>query len=81
MKLPDEKNPIWKKLVCGERSYQFQFLGTKLILGRLNLRCKKSQSSQEVDACIRELRNFFEQNLHLPKVQIDLKQIFGPGAI
>ena len=81
MPLPSEQDPIWKELICGGNQYQFDFLGTKIILGRLNLRYRQNQSPQETEKSVQELRAFFEKNSHLPKVQTDLQKVFGVGVI
>lgn len=81
MQLPSARNPIWKDLIRRDNQYQFDFLATKIILSRLNLRCRLNNSPEELDRCVNELRAFFEKNLYLPKVQNDLKRVFGEGAI
>jgi hypothetical protein len=81
MQIPTEQNPIWEELISGESQHQFEFLGTKIILGRLRMRYRKCQSPQEVNKYVHELRTFFEKNLHLPKVQTDLKKVFGKEVI
>jgi hypothetical protein len=81
MQLPDEQNPVWKELIYGESQDQFDFLATKIILGRLSLRYRQNPSPQMIERCVQELRRFFDKNSHLPKVQADLKKIFGEGGI
>lgn len=80
MKLPSEHHPIWKSLIRSRGQYQFEFLATKILLGRLNLKYRRNQSPQEMKKCVHELWTFFERNSDLPKAQNDLKKIFGKGA-
>lgn len=80
MQLPSARNPLWKDLIRSENQYQFDFLATKIILGRLNLRYRLNNSPEELDRGVHELRLFFEKNAHLPKVQNDLKRVFGEGV-
>jgi hypothetical protein len=35
--LPPQKDPIWRKLVIGETPCHFEFLATKIFLGRAQL--------------------------------------------
>jgi hypothetical protein len=81
MQLPNEQNPIWQELVKRENHHNFDFLAATLLLGKLNLKCRLDKSPQEMERSIHELRSFFERNSHLPKVQNDLRRVFGEGLI
>lgn len=81
MKLPTEQDPIWRELISNADQYQFEFLGTKILLGRLRLRYRQHQTPHETAHCIQELRAFFEKNSHLPKVKTDLSKFIATGAI
>lgn len=81
MLLPSERNPVWKELILNENKYQFEFLATKIILGRLSLKCRINNSPEELYKCVHELHVFFVKNQHQPKVQNDLKMVFGEGAL
>lgn len=80
MQIPSARNPLWKELIRSESEYAFEFLATKIILGRLNLKFRLNNSPEELDRCVYELVAFFEKNSHVPKVQNDLKLIFGEGV-
>jgi len=81
MQLPGKQHPIWKGLIRSQGQYQFEFLATKLILGRLHLKYRRNRSHQEMEKCVHELWTFFKKNSDLPKIQNDLKKIFGKGII
>lgn len=81
MQLPSEQHPIWQELINRKNHYHFEFLAATLLLGKLNLKCRLDKNPQEMERSIHELRSFFERNSHLPKVQSDLRRVFGEGLI
>lgn len=81
MQLPSEQHPIWQELIRGENRHHFEFLAATLLLGKLNLRCRLDKSPKEIERSVQELRTFFEKSLHLPKVQNDLRKVFGDALI
>ena len=77
MQLPNKQHPIWQELIRRENHHHFEFLAATLLLGKLNLKCRLDKSPQEMERSIHELSSFFERNSHLPKVQSDLRRVFG----
>ncbi len=77
MQLPAPTHPKWVNVISGADVPPFEFLATKVLLGRLNLEYKKDPSPDKTNKSVLELRAFFEKNSNLPKVQADLNKIFG----
>lgn len=75
MTLPGPNHPNWQKIIAGEISPQIDFLGTKIILSRLNVQYHNDNGS--LRETILELKSFFDQNASVPKVQSDIENIFG----
>lgn len=67
MDLPSKSDPIWEKVLSGEKQVEFSYLGIKISLGRLMR--SKDDMAKRVD----ELYALFEQNISSPKVQDDIK--------
>ena len=75
MDVPMASHPNWKKIIGEQSDVQFDFLATKILLGRLHLKYKQEPSS--ISSCIEELREFFVKNENQPKVVADLNKIFN----
>ena len=75
MALPGPSHPNWEKLIAGSISPNIEFLGTKILLSRLNIQYQEDNGS--LRDCMVELKNFFDKNMALPKVQADIENIFG----
>ena len=75
MTIPDENHPGWLKAISGQANLEFEFLATKMIMGRLNKDYKKDPSSDNAKKLVYELREFFQKNEKLPKAQADMKKI------
>lgn len=76
MAIPGPNDPKWKKVISGDSKPTIQFLGLKMLLGRLNMKYKKSPTDTTVSECTAELTDFFKKNGHLPKVVGDIETIF-----
>jgi hypothetical protein len=77
MRLPDMEHPAWKTLITTRVDYNFNFLATKFILGRLALDYQASPDEVTLKKCIEKLWMFFDKNKHLPQAKDDLTRIFG----
>jgi hypothetical protein len=73
--IPNESHPGWLKAISGQGPFEFEFLATKIIMGRLNRDYKRETSPAAARKLVAELRDFFQKNIKLPKVQADLKKI------
>jgi hypothetical protein len=77
MEIPNSSHPIWLKLIKGEYCPNVQFLATKILLNKLVTIYQMDSSPNTTERGIEELRKLFSDNIKLPKVQSDLKIIFG----
>jgi hypothetical protein len=75
MTIPNESHPGWLKAISGQGQFRFDFLATNIIMGRLNRDYKRDSSPATARKLTAELRDFFQKNIKLPKVQADLKKI------
>ncbi len=74
MNFPNDSDPVWVKLFSAQKTVLLKFLGTKLLLSRLQLDYKKNPNS--LSTCIKELQTFLTKNQSVPKVQEDIKELF-----
>ena len=77
MAIPSEFHPGWLKAISGQGTLEFECLATKVIMGRLSQTYKRDSSPPTAKKCVAELRDYFEKNSKLPKVQNDLAKIIG----
>ncbi len=77
LKIPTETNPVWRKIVSGKELYKFEFIATKILLGRLMVMVQHSPEPDVLARGAAELRNIFVRNIRLPSVQRDLQKITG----
>lgn len=75
MIVPPASDPIWKGLVTGQIRYNCEFMATKVLLTRIMTSISYDKS--RVEQGINELRLLFEKNISVPKVQVDLWNLFG----
>lgn len=80
MQLPSINHPIWKELITKRPEHQFEFFAFKLILSRMNMEYEKHPSPQAIETHARELKSFLEKNANLPKLQNDVRKLFGKEA-
>ena len=73
--VPPADDPCWLAIVRGEREIAFEYLATRILLGRLVLLARhKPESASEAAA---ELHALFAKSVKQPKVQRDLERIRG----
>ena len=75
MTIPNEYHPGWLKAISGQGHFEFEFLATKIIMGRLNRDYRKATTPAAARKLVTELHDFFQKNIKQPKVQADLKKI------
>lgn len=69
--------PIWRDLIAGKVTIDFEFLAAKILQSTLTRTFAKDPSAEKLEKCARDLRQLFIQNADLPSVQRDLKKVFG----
>jgi hypothetical protein len=74
-KLPSADSPVWRQLVKGEKNCNFEFLATKIFLGRVQLVRFQDCSERTASKLAGELRSIFQKNLSHPAVARDLAKL------
>jgi hypothetical protein len=77
MTIPPASDPKWRDVVTGKLKPTFEFMGINVLLCRVALAVTANPSPDSIAKGVGELRQIFEKNAAVPKVQSDLKKIFG----
>ena len=72
--LPMPADPRWKQFITGE--LQPEFLGAKVMLGRLSATYRSSPSPVTMADCCAELHELYSKVSHLPKIQDEIATLF-----
>lgn len=75
MNIPPASDPIWKKVITGQRKCNFDYLAAKLLQAMLMRSFNKDPSHANSSKCCETLRELFVQNSDQPLAQNDLKKI------
>jgi len=75
MNLPNNSNSNWVELLSGKKQVKLKFLGTKMLLSRLQVEYKKDNNSLE--KLIEELKSFLTKNQNKKIVEEDINQMFS----
>lgn len=75
MIIPPSEHPIWRDLVNGKITCEFDYLATRLLLGRLMAEVAQDPAPETIRRCASELHCLFERIAHLPTPRRDLKKI------
>lgn len=75
--LPDPSHFIWRDLVTGKKSYQFQFLAAKLLLSRIQIQLRNRHSETLVQHSMQELHDLLQKNKNVPSARKDIENLFG----
>ncbi len=81
MTLPPSSHYLWREIVTGAKKHDFKFFAAKMVVGRASIILRNDSSETKIKGFIDELRDVFEKNIKLPKVQQDLITIFGQGGL
>ncbi len=74
MSVPAINHPNWAKAITNPQGYPFEYLATRILVGRLNMNYKQNPGS--LSTCIKELHDFFSANEKQPKAVADMNKIF-----
>ena len=72
--LPPPTDPRWGKLITG--TLQPDFLGAKILVGRLTATYRRSPDPATMTACCTELHGLYAKVSHLPKIQSEITILF-----
>ena len=74
MSVPSVNHPNWAQAIMNSQNYPFEFLATRILVGRLSMKYK--QDAGALPACVKELYDFFCANEKQPKAVADMNKIF-----
>ncbi|NLF49542.1 MAG: hypothetical protein GX577_00250 [Leptolinea sp.] len=77
MTIPPATDEIWKDLLLMKKSYDFDFLALKMLLGRLTMDIEHDPSPENLAKCAEQLHGLLAQNANLPTAKRDLEKILG----
>ncbi|MBN2008207.1 hypothetical protein JW960_02550 [candidate division KSB1 bacterium] len=77
MNVPSSFDKRWEAAILVDKSYNFKFLATKILLARLKINFNKIKTAQEMKKSIDELQTFFKKNINNPLVANDLSELLG----
>jgi len=77
MNIPESNDQKWEEAISGNKEYQFKFLATKILLGRLRLSYHNNATTEKMTSCANEIKLFFEKNKNISLAMEDLKEIVG----
>jgi hypothetical protein len=72
--LPPKTHEKWRQVVTGKSKYQFEHLGLRILLTRIELQLMRDSSEDSVQKGITELHSFFQKFQAV--TEADLKKIF-----
>lgn len=72
--IPPPSHASWRRLILGE--LKPEFLGARVMLGRLSAAYRQKPTPETLEAGIKELRDLYEKLGHLPNIQADIKKLF-----
>jgi hypothetical protein len=74
--IPDSSHEKWQALILGVEQINFEFFPVKLLLARLKLQVKRDPKPETIEKSVKELRELFIKNQHIPKAKKDLDKVF-----
>jgi len=75
LSVPSANDPIWTDIVSGKRTFQFDFVAAKILMGHLKVKIRHRNEPAVVQEGARELHDVFARNVQMPSVQRDLAKI------
>lgn len=75
LSVPPENDPIWRDIVSGKRTFQFDFVAAKILMGHLAVKVRHRNDPAVIQEGARELYQVFARNAQMPSVQRDLAKI------
>jgi len=72
--IPSATDPRWSKLILGQ--LQPDFLGARVLVGRLTASYSMDPTPATMTACCLELHGFYTKLAHLPKIQAEIAKLF-----
>ncbi len=76
--IPDASDPVWEKIVAGERNEQIKVLSLRLLLSRIQMQLRNVDDPDMRQKKIQDLRRYFVNNARA--LRAELKRIFGESG-
>jgi hypothetical protein len=77
MPIPPSSDIVWKDLLLRKKSYDFEFLALKMLLGRLIMDVERDPSLPNMEKCATQLHDLLIKNENLPSAKKDIQKIAG----
>ncbi len=77
MTIPSGTDEVWKDLLLKKKSYDFEFLALKMLLGRLIMEIERDPSLANLNSGSEQIHDLLEKNEHLPTAKRDIQKISG----
>jgi hypothetical protein len=77
MTIPLSSDSVWKDLLLKKKSFDFDFLALKMLLGRLIMDVEQNPSPDNLEKCAAQLHAMMEKNENLPSAKRDIQKILG----
>jgi hypothetical protein len=75
MTIPPASDVIWKDLLFKRRQFDFEYLGLKMLLGRLIVDVEHDPSDANVAKCAAQLFDLLVKNQQLPTAANDIQKL------
>ena len=72
MNVLDSNNSVWRKLVLGELDFNPSYLAASLLLWKLKLKLKESQTNDNVEKAKNEIFELYFKSKDFPNAKADL---------
>lgn len=75
MTIPPASAQIWKDLLLRNRTFEFNYLALKLLLGKLSMDVEHDPSAENILRCAGQLHDLLARNVNLPSAKSDIQMI------
>ena len=73
--IPDAENCIWREIIAGEKTINFEFLAANILTARVRHLYLSEPNKTNLNRLTLQLRELFVRNSELPSVKKDLYKI------
>jgi hypothetical protein len=77
MTIPPATDIVWKDILLKKKTYDFEFLALKMLLGRLTMEVERDPSQESLAKCATQLHDLLVKNEKLPTANRDIQKIIG----
>lgn len=80
MEHTDINNPVWRNLVTSKTQVNLGFLAANVLLTRLKMELRHSQSDDDIRSASKSIFDLYMQNQQLPTVKKDIAALLGRSS-